>query len=305
MPVPGHQSVPLPEVRSYKHIEITPVGLALGALVSAPDLSEPKPEEVYAEIADALWRHHVLFFRNQTLTPESHMAWASHFGQTEVHEIFKPDPQHPEISLLKNDENNPPEINVWHTDTTFRDKPSLCTILYCEEAPKIGGDTMWLNQSLAFETMSDPIKTMLLGLEAEHDILQVYTGTDLLTQAGGHERAAKLSKTHPPVIHPIVVEHPRSGKPCVLLNATHTKRIVGLSRLESAKLMDLICAHQQLAEFQVRFSWEAGSIAMWDNFATQHYAVADYYPQHRSMRRITVAGQRPLAYRPEMLKVAA
>lgn len=305
MAVPGHQSVPLPDAYSYKHIEVTPVGLALGAMVSAPDLSEALPKAVYAEIADALWRHHVLFFRKQRLTPESHMTWAKYFGTTEVHEIFKADPRYPEISILENDENNAPEINVWHTDTTFRDKPSLCTILYCEEAPKLGGDTMWLNQSLAFETLSDPVKTMLLSLEAEHDILNVYTDTDLLTQAGGHERAAQLSKTHPPVVHPVVVEHPMSGKPCLLLNATHAKRIVGMSRLESAKLMELICAHQQLAEFQVRFSWEPDSIAVWDNFATQHYAVADYYPQRRLMRRITVAGQKPKAYRPSMLKAAA
>ncbi|MCG8559563.1 MAG: TauD/TfdA family dioxygenase [Hyphomicrobiales bacterium] len=305
MPVPGHQSIPLPHIATYKHIEVRPAGLALGAHVSGVDLSEPKAPEVYSEIADALWRHHVLFFRDQALTPEAHMALAGHFGETEVHEILRPDPEHPEISILLNDETRPPEINVWHTDVTFREKPSLCSILYCEIAPEAGGDTMWLNQQLAYETLAEPIKEMLLGLQAEHDILHTYSGTHLLEEAGGQEKAVELSKTHPPVLHPVVIAHPMTGKPCLLVNETHTKRIVGMSRLESRHLMAMLIEHQRLHEFQLRFSWQPGSIAMWDNFATQHYALADYYPQMRRMRRITVAGRKPLPYRPEHLKQVA
>ncbi len=187
MPVPGHQSVPLQDVHAYEHISVERVGLALGAQISGVDLSEPKAPQVYAEIADALWRHHVVFFRDQDLTPESHMALAKHFGETEAHEIFRADPAYPEISILENDAAHPPEINVWHTDVTFREKPSLCSIIYCEIAPVAGGDTMWLNQQLAYEALSEPIKDLVLGLQAEHDILQTYSGTNMLEAAGGQE----------------------------------------------------------------------------------------------------------------------
>ena len=246
-----------------------------------------------------------VFLRDQALTPENHIALASQFGKPEVHEIFAQDPDHPEISLLINDADKPPEINVWHTDVTFRETPTLATILHCVEAPAVGGDTLFLNAQVAYETLSAPIRELLLGLEMEHDILKVYTGTKLLERAGGEAYAAELRRTMPPVTHPAVIAHPITGKPGLLVNPTHARHFLGMSTLESDKLMDLVCAHQQLAEFQVRFSWEPGSIAIWDNFATQHYAVADYYPRKRHMRRVTVEGCRPRAYRSTPIASAA
>lgn len=118
--VPRHFSFPLPETGAYKHITVEPVTLALGATISGVDLSAPRDAEVYGEIADALWRHHVVFFRDQQLTPESHMALAGHFGGLEPHEIFTPDEDNAVISVLENDADRPPEINAWHTDVTFR-----------------------------------------------------------------------------------------------------------------------------------------------------------------------------------------
>ena len=297
MPVPGHQTVSGCEAKSYANIEVTPAGLALGAYVSGVDLSSPPSKAVLEDIADALWCHHVLFFRDQDMSPDAHVALARHFGEAEVHEIFESDPEHAEISLLKNDEDNPPEINVWHTDVTYREKPTLCTILHCVEAPQVGGDTLFLSTQDAYATLAAPIQELLLGLEMEHDILKVYTGTKMLERAGGEAYAAHLRKTMPPVTHPAVIAHPVTGKPGLLVNPTHARHFLGMSTLESDKLMDLVCSHQQLAEFQVRFQWEPKSIAMWDNFSTQHYAVADYYPRRRHMRRVTVAGFRPEAYR--------
>lgn len=305
MPVPGHQSVPLNNLRDYQHIEVDHAGLALGAYVSGVDLREIQPTAVYEEIAQALWAHNVLFFRNQELTPESHMKLAGHFGTPEAHEIFKSDDQYPEISILENDADKPPEINVWHTDVTFRKAPTLCSVLYCEVAPRAGGDTLFASAQVAFDSLSAPIQDLLLGLEMEHDVLQVYTGTDMLTRAGGAEHARRLSESHPPVVHPAIVAHPVTGRAGLFVNPTHGKHFLGMSKLESRRLMDLICEHQQLPEFQVRFTWEPGSIAIWDNFATQHYAVADYYPQHRRMRRVTVSGAEPKAYRKIPLASAA
>ncbi|MCB1743886.1 MAG: TauD/TfdA family dioxygenase, partial [Gammaproteobacteria bacterium] len=125
MPVPGHQSLPLSEIGDYRHIQVERAGLALGAFINGVDLSSVQPAAVYAEIADALWRHHVVFLRDQALSAEAHLALASHFGAPEKHEIFQADTRHREISILENDAERPPEINVWHTDVTYRERPSL------------------------------------------------------------------------------------------------------------------------------------------------------------------------------------
>lgn len=284
-----------PEEKQYQHIMVKPASLALGAYVSDVDLSKPRKPEVYAEIADALWRHHVLFFRDQALTPEGHIAFARHFGDLEVHEVFMSDPNHPEISILENDAKNPPEVNLWHTDVTFRKEPSLCSILHGVEVPETGSDTLWINQRLAFDTLSDPWKEFLLGLEAEHDVMSAYAGTELLERAGGDKKAAELKRDHPPITHPVIVAHPITGKASLFVSPGYTTRIMGMSKVESDAVLNMLFAHQQKAEFQVRFKWEADSIAMWDNFSTMHYALADYYPMHRKMRRMTVAGKEPVA----------
>lgn len=286
-------SLARPETGTYRHIAVRPVALALGAEITDVDLSQPRDPEVYDEIADALWRHHVLFFRGQALSPASHMALAAHFGVMERHEIFKAHPRHPEISVLENDESKPPEINVWHTDVTFRERPTLCSILHCLEAPDVGGDTLWLNQQAAYTTLSPRIQRLLLDLEAEHDVLRAYAGSTVLENAGGAAKIEELRAKNPPVLHPVVVSHPITGVSGLLINRGFTTRIAGLSKIESDALIGLLLEHLATPEFQVRFRWRAGSVAIWDNFATQHYAMADYYPLRRRMQRITVAGQKP------------
>ena len=291
----GHFSLELPEKPNYEHIEVHPKTLALGAEIRGVDLSKVISNKIYSEIADALWRYHVIFFEEQDLTSEAHLSLARSLGKPEIHEIFKADEEFPEISILENDETRPPEINTWHTDTTFRDRPSACSILYCQISND-GGDTMWLNQNLAFNQLSLPIKVMLLDMEAEHDILNYYSGTEMLEGAGGEEKAKKLRESHPIVRHPVIVKHPRSGLPCLMVNPTHTKRLVGVRKLESDRLLNLLYEHLQSPEFLIRYKWNPGSVAIWDNLATQHYALADYYPQRRKMRRITVEGEHTLPY---------
>lgn len=304
MPLPGHQTVEPTVVRNFHHIEVRRAGLALGAYVSGLDLSKPQSEAVHEELATALWDHHVLFFRGQDMSRDAQVALARHFGQPEAHEIFASDSKYPELSLLENDASKPPEINTWHTDVTYRKAPTLCSILHCLECPEVGGDTLFLNTQLAFEALADDLKTLLLNSTLEHDVLNIYRGTNYLERAGGEDKEAELRQKHPPVTHPAVISHPVTGKAGLLVNATHGTRFTNMSRLESRHLMNMICEHQQLAEFQVRFEWEPGSVAMWDNFSTQHYAVADYYPQRRVMRRITVAGNEPQKYVPRTAAAA-
>jgi len=305
MPLPGHQTVAPTVLRNFRHIKVRRAGLALGAYVSGIDLSEPQSEAVHQELATALWDHHVLFFRKQDMSPEAQVALASHFGKPEAHEIFASDPKYPALSLLENDASKPPEINTWHTDVTYRKAPTLCSVLHCLECPEVGGDTLFLNTQLAYEALSEDMKALLLASTLEHDVLNIYRGTDYLEAAGGDNKEAELKRKHPAVTHPAVIAHPVTGKAGLLVNATHGTRFTNMSRLESRHLMSMICEHQQLAEFQVRFEWEPGSVAMWDNFSTQHYAVADYYPQRRVMRRITVAGHEPKQYVPQKAAAVA
>jgi taurine dioxygenase len=297
-PVVGHFSLSAPEEKKCKHFTAKPATLALGAYISDIDLSEPLDGKIYDEIADALWHYSVLFFRDQNLTPEGHIALARHFGQLEEHEVFTPDVEHPEISILENDGSKAPEVNRWHSDVTHREKPSLCSILYGEQVPDAGGDTLWLSQRVAYETLSEPWKEFLLGLEAEHDLLRAYSGTSMLHRAGGDEKVAEIKRDHPPMIHPVVIAHPVTGKLGLFVNESYCTKIVGMRSLESDAILQMLFAHQLRVEFRLQFKWEPGSIAIWDNFSTQHYASADYFPMHRRMRRMTVAGSKPVAARP-------
>jgi alpha-ketoglutarate-dependent taurine dioxygenase len=305
MPLPGHQSVKLAALRNFRHIEVQPAALALGAYVSGVDLTEPQSEDVYEDIATALWEHHVLFFRDQPMSPAAQVALGSYFGEPEGHEIFASDDDYPQLSLLENDANKPPETNTWHTDVTYRKAPTLCSVLRCLECPDVGGDTMFLNTQLAYEALAPSIKELLDDCVLEHDVMNIYRDTAYLERAGGASKEAELRAKHPPVVHPAVIAHPVTGKAGLLVNATHGTRFTNMSRLESRHLMNMLCEHQQLPEFQVRFEWSPDSVVMWDNFSTQHYAVADYFPQRRVMRRITVAGREPSKYvRPSEANVA-
>lgn len=161
-----------------------------------------------------------------------------------------------------------------------------------------------MNQALAYETLNAPVREILLGLEAEHDVVYAYAGSGMLDRAGGAEKVAQLHRENPPEIHPVVIAHPITGRPTLFVNFGFTERIMGLRRAESDALLAMLFEHQKLPEFQVRFKWQAGSIAIWDNFAVQHYAVADYHPMHRRMRRITVTGREPVAARPQPAEAA-
>ena len=298
MALPGHQSVKPTPLRNFRHINVRPAALALGAYVTGVDLTDPQSEDVYEEIATALWDHHVLFFRDQPMKPAAQVAMARYFGEPEAHEIFASVDGHPELSLLENDASKPPEINTWHSDVTYRKAPTLCSILCCLECPEVGGDTMFLNTQLAYETLAPAIQQLLDDCVLEHDVLNIYRDTAYLARAGGMSKEIELREQHPPVTHPAVIVHPVTGRAGLLVNATHGTRFVNMSRLESRHLMSMLCEHQQLTVFQVRFVWSPHGVVMWGNFSTQHYAVADYYPQRRVMRRITVSGREPEAHTP-------
>jgi taurine dioxygenase len=279
----------------YRHIRARPCSPVIGAYIEGVDVAAPAIPEVYAEIAQALWRHHVVFIRNQPMTPAAHKALASAIGRMVPHEIFPSLEGHPEISQLVANRARPPENDAWHTDVTFRETPVLASVLHGVTIPPCGGDTLFASQAAVYDALSPAWQRMLGELEAEHDIIHGFGQTNVLNDAGGEAKIAELCRSAPPKIHPVVVAHPITGRPGIFVNSVFTKRIIGLSARESDAILNTLFDMIKTPEFQVRFTWEPNSIAIWDNFGTQHYAVGDYWPNDRLMQRITVGTATPTA----------
>lgn len=274
---------------------VEPRTRAIGADVHGVDLGAVD-DETFVELKAALHEHLVLFFHDQTLSPQSQIAFAKRFGETEVHEYFQHLEDHPEVSVLENDEARPPISDSWHSDVTYRPEPSMASVLYARDIPPRGGDTLWLSAYAACEALSEPMRTMLEGLTAEHDYLHAYRRL-IAKQENAEEKLAQAARDVPPVRHPVIVKHPVTGKPLLYVNRTFTTRIVELSAAESRAVLDLLFEHLVQPDFQVRFKWREDDVAMWDNRATQHYATGDYYPDYRRMHRVTVGGDAPVAFR--------
>lgn len=275
----------------YRHISVSPRTVAIGADIDGVDLGAVD-DATFVELKAALHEHLVLFFHGQTLTPESHMALAGRIGDMEVHEVFTPLEGHPEISVLEHDAERPPISDSWHSDVTYRPEPSMASVLHARHIPPSGGDTLWLSAYAAYDALSPPLQAMLDELHCEHDFLQAYGGY-LLKQKDGAARIARAREETPPVIHPLVVVHPVTGRRLLYVNPTFTSRIVELKQAESDALLAMLFKHLLSPDFQVRFKWREDDVAMWDNRATQHYATGDYYPEYRRMHRVTVGGDRP------------
>lgn len=274
-------------------LQIVPMNPVIGAEIHGVDLSKPLGDQTNAAIKQALLDHQVIFFRDQELDPESHLRLGAIFGELEPpHPIFPKIESHPQVAVLENDENRPPETNIWHTDVTWRDKPPLGSVLYGAEIPASGGDTMWASMTAVYDALSPSMKKMLEGLRAVHSIA-VFANSGNYEASQNMEKMAEILKLYPPQSHPVIRTHPETGKKALFVNSTFTTHIEGLPRDESDGLLRMLYDKVKTPEFQVRFKWTKGAVAIWDNRATQHYAVADYFPQYRRMHRITINGDVP------------
>jgi taurine dioxygenase len=235
----------------------------------------------------ALVQWKVLFFRDQHLSEEEHIRFATHFGELEIHPLTPQDQPRPEILRIVHDRDNRGTENFWHSDVTWRPQPSLGSILRAVEIPDLGGDTLWADMEAAYAELPDALKEKLAGLQAEHNFLRAF----------GHripeEQHPDILERHPPQHHPVVRTHPESGRKSLYVNIAFTDHIVGMDRQESDNLLGFLQDRAGRPEYQVRLKWQPGTIAFWDNRASQHYAVSDYWPQRRVMERVTVAGDRP------------
>lgn len=272
-------------------LDIAPLSPVIGAEIGGVDLSPVPSPEVLAALRAALLDWKVLFFRDQDITTEQHLDFARQFGALEVHPFAPPKPGYPEVMALTHDRENKGRENTWHSDVTWRVEPSLGSVLRAVEVPPIGGDTLFADMYLAYEGLSDTVKAKIDGRAAVHDF--AYFRMMLRKKGRTEAEIEEFNRAYPAVEHPIVRTHPETGRKALYVNAAFTQSIVGMDKDDSDSLLRHLYAQASIPEYQCRFRWQTNSIAFWDNRASQHYAVSDYWPAVRRMERVTIVGDRP------------
>lgn len=274
-------------------IEATRLNRAIGAIVSGVDISQELPQSIIDRLDELLVEHQVLFFRDQPITPEAQCRFAGRFGSLHIHPIYPVLPELPEIMLIDNHEGFLPDNDNWHTDVTFSATPPRAGLLAAKRIPSVGGDTLWSSMSAAYDALSDPMRRLLEGLSAQHSVAKSFPAERWRNDPAFKERYDRAVAKHPPVDHPVIRTHPVSGRKGLFVNEGFTTHINELKLRESAALLAYLFTHIAQPEFTVRWRWAVNDIAFWDNRSTQHYAVADYLPERRTMHRATVNGDEP------------
>ena len=282
---------------TYRTITVNRISGALGAEISGVDLSQQLDDEVIGEIRHALVDNCVIFFRDQKLTPDQHLAFGRRFGELQVHDFVEGMEDNQEILEVRKEADEMRNFGGgWHSDVSYLEKPALGSVLYAHEVPAYGGDTMFANQYLAYETLSDGMKETLGKMRAMHSARKSY-GLYAPRAADQGKRSMNIRFTdeaHDEVDHPVVRTHVESGRKCLYVHGGFTTRFQDMSEEESAPLLHYLYQHAVRPEFTCRFRWEKGSIAFWDNRCVQHNAINDYHGQRRVMHRVTIEGERPV-----------
>lgn len=276
-------------------IEIAPVAGALGVEISGVNLANELEDSVIAEIRKALLDHLVVFFRDQELSPEQHLAFAKRFGELDDHDFVKGIPEYPHILRLVKEAD---EVGMnfggnWHSDVTYQAAPALGSILYALDVPPVGGDTLFANQFMAYDTLSDGMKELLAGLICIHSAKGIFGLNSRADEKFKYMTVETSEKADEEVEHPVVRTHPESGRKGLFVNRNFSVRFKGMSAEESAPLLDYLFEHSKREPFTCRFRWQKGSVAFWDNRSVMHYALNDYVGYRREMHRVTVEGDRP------------
>jgi taurine dioxygenase len=274
-------------------VRTKPLTPAIGAVVDGVDLGAPLAETEIAAIREALDDRLVLFFEGQSLTPAQQRDFAARFGQLYIHPFYPGHEDAREIMVLAHDATHRANSDRWHNDVTYLAAPPQAAVLYAEEIPELGGDTLWANMYLAYESLSDPLKQLVCGLRAVHSFAKNFS-PERFASLGMGDRREQMYAEHPPVSHPVARTNPKTGRKALFINQDFTSHIEDLSARESDALLRLLFEHMAQPEFQVRWRWQAGTVAFWDNRWTQHCALADYFPARRRMRRATILGDRPI-----------
>ncbi|MGS5087945.1 TauD/TfdA dioxygenase family protein [Hydrogenophaga sp. A37] len=278
-------------------MKIEQLTCAIGAELTGVSLADAaRDDALFEEIKAALLQHKVLFLRNQDISRAEHVAFARRFGELEDHPVAGSDPDHPGLVRIYKTPDAPNDRyeNAWHSDGTWREAPAMGCVLRCVECPPVGGDTMWANMALAYERLPEQIKQQIAGLRARHSI-------ECSFGAAMHiERRLALKAQFPDAEHPVVRTHPDTGEKILFVNGFtthftnfHTPENVRYGQdftQGTSALLQYLISQAAIPEYQVRWRWQPNSVAIWDNRATQHYAVMDYPPCHRKMERAGIVG---------------
>lgn len=281
-------------------LRVLPLTCALGAELQGVNLGDAsRSDDLFAEIKSLLLQHKVLFLRDQDITRSEHVAFARRFGELEDHPVAGSDPDNPGLVRIYKSPEQPNDRyeNSWHSDGTWREKPSMGAVLRCIECPPVGGDTMWANMNLAYEQLPPQIKDQIANLRARHSIEATF-GAAMPT-----EKRLALKAQYPDAEHPVVRTHPETGEKVLFVNGftTHFTNFhhpanvrVGQDFTQgTSTLLQYLISQAMIPEYQVRWRWSPGAVAIWDNRCTQHYAVMDYPPCHRKMERAGIIGDAP------------
>lgn len=274
--------MPQPQFRPLSaHVGVEALGIDVNALDS----------DGFAGLSQALADHGIVFIRDQQLTPEQHIAFARRWGDIDVNNYFPANGGYPEIAEVRKAENQQTNIGGgWHTDHSYDPVPAMGSILVARETPPSGGDTLFASMGAAFDSLSDGLKNMLRGLKAVHSADHIYSAdgiyskTDQADNLKGHDVRASA-------VHPVVIRHPRSGREILYVNPAFTLHFEGWTREESMPLLSFLYGVGMREEFHCRVQWSPGSIAIWDNRSTWHFAMNDYHGHRRLMHRITISGE--------------
>ena len=273
----------------------------VGAEIVGVDLKHLSDQDMQS-IEQTFADHGVIFFRDQDISEDDHVAFAERFGDININRFFAAHPSYPQIALVAKEADQKDNIGGgWHTDHSYDHEPALGSVLVARELPKSGGDTMFASMYKAYETLPDAMKEKIDGLTAIHSGKHIFgEGPDSYyktSDAGTHEEGtnrignAAVAEMLSDPEHPIVIKHPLSGKKALYVNPAFTREIVGLNKTESEELLSDLYTHVYTGHaFHHRFAWQPGSIAMWDNRCTWHWALNDYHGQRRVMHRITIEG---------------
>lgn len=267
---------------------------ALGAIISGIDLNATLNGEAQQGLQAALVEHQVLFLRQQFLQAEQQRDLALLFGDLHIHPIYPAHERVAEVMVLDSHKQDLRDNELWHTDVTFIQTPPLGCVLSAQQVPEFGGDTLWASSTAAYAALSKPMQALLDGLSASHDIRKSFPAARFAITDADAARFEKAKQDHPPVSHPVVRTHPVSGKKGLFVSEGFTTHINELTEAESEALLRFLFAHATHPNFQVRWHWQAGDVAIWDNRATQHFANFDYGAAHRIMHRATVLGDKPV-----------
>lgn len=283
-----------------RSIRVDRLTCGIGAELSNLNLADAaRDDALFAEVKALLLTHKVLFLRDQDITRAEHVAFAQRFGALEDHPVLGSDPEHPGLVRIYKDLESPAERyeNAYHTDATWRECPPMGAVLRCIECPDVGGDTIWVNMVAAYENLPEPVKTQIEGLSARHSIEATFGA------AMPVERRHELKARFPDPEHPVVRTHPETGERSLFVNAftTHLVNFHTPANVRfgqdyapgASNLLNYLISQAAIPEYQVRWRWTPGSIAIWDNRCTQHYAVQDYWPAVRKMERAGIVGDRP------------